>query len=226
MENSKKPRTILLNFNITKDTRINISNILSLEVKELQNNSMDNSVDVIKYIDRAGENKKNKIINTYTTTNKSIEINEMDLVREYGAIFVVDTNTETINNMKRCIGIVGAIIYDSDASQFALAPVCHMIYEISLDDMNYEKYSWQMLVNMIQSSSKSKDLSDLRIGIVVDSFLDELSSYNRGEPILPGFKLPTNIKLMYASSDKGGDGLLNWAIKQCDQAANKLKISK
>ena len=148
-------------------------------------------------------------------------MSETDLLREYDTIFVVDTNTEKLNNdMKRCIGIVGAIVYDSNMSQFGLIPVCHMIYEIPIDDMNYEKYTWNKLVNMIQNSAT---YSEQRIGIVVDSFLDNIFYFNRGEPILTEFQLPHNIKLMYASSDKGGDGLLNWAIKQCDNAANKLK---
>lgn len=220
MEDSKKPRSILAGLNIVKDTKINIGNILSIEVGGLPNNSISNSVDIIKYIDRKDEGKKNKVISFYTSKKRLIEMNETDLLREYDAIFVVDTNTEKVNNMKRCIGIVGAIVYDSDISQFGLIPVCHMIYEIPIDDMNYEKYTWNKLVGMIQNSAT---YSEQRIGIVVDSFFDDIFDFNRGEPILPGFQLPQNIKLMYASSDKGGDGLLNWAIKQCDKTANKLK---
>ena len=171
MENSKKPRSILVELNIAKDTRINIGNILSIEVGGLPNNSINSSVDIIKYIDRKDEGKKNKIISFYTSKNRLIEMNETDLMREYDAIFVVDTNTEEVNNMKRCIGIVGAIVYDSDKSQFGLIPVCHMIYEIPIDDMNYEKYTWNELVGMIQNSAT---YSEQRIGIVVDSFLDDI----------------------------------------------------
>lgn len=220
MNNSKKPRSILVDLNITKDTRINIGNILSIEVGGLQKNSIGNSVDIIKYIDRKEEGKKNKVISFYTSKDGLIEINETDLMREYDAIFVVDTNTEIVNDIKRCIGIVGVIEYDSDASEFALVPVCHMIYEIPIDDMNYEKYTWAILVNKILGSVT---YSKKQIGIVVDSFLGDIFGYNRGESILPRFQLPQNIKLMYASSDKSGDGLLNWAMKQCDKAANKLK---
>ena len=220
MDNSKKQRSILLRLNIAKDTQINVGDILSIEVGGLQKNGIGNSVDVIKYIDRSEESKKNKIISFYTSKDKLIEINETDLLREYDAIFVVDTNTEIVNNMKRCIGIVGAIVYDSDTSEFALVPVCHTIYETPIDDMNYEKYTWNILVDNIQSSAT---YSKKRIGIVVDSFLDDIFDYNKGKLILPEFQLPHNIKLMYASSDKSGDGLLNWAIKQCDKAANSLK---
>ena len=89
--------------------------------------------------------------------------------------------------------------------------------------MNFEKYTWIKLIEIIQNSSTY--LNKKKIGIVVDSYANEILEYNNGKEILPQNVLPQNFELMYAGSDKSGDGFLNWAIRQCDLAANTLKIN-
>lgn len=224
-KNNKKPRTKLLKFNIMEDTKINLDNKFSIEINGLpQIDSGSNYVDIITYIDRRKEGKKSKVINTYSSVSKNIAVNEINLIHEYDAIFVVDTNTEIINGKRRCIGVVGAIKYLSNEGLLGLEKTLHLIYDIEIDDMNSEKYTWCMLIEMIQHSSTYS--KDKRIGIVVDSFAGDILQYNKGKEILPGFILPDNFTLMYAGSDKKNDGILNWAISKCDDAANKLKINK
>ena len=204
MKNDKKPRTMQLNFNVFNDTKIDINGQYSVEVNGLSKSDKSNYVDIKTYIDRQSENKKNKLVNMY-------------------AIFVVDTNTEIIDNKRRCIGVIRQVKYFEKENKIGLEKSFHIIYEISIDDMNFEKYTWIKLIEIIQNSSTY--LNKKKIGIVVDSYANEILEYNNGKEILPQNVLPQNFELMYAGSDKSGDGFLNWAIRQCDLAANTLKIN-
>lgn len=223
MKNDKKPRTMQLNFNVFNDTKIDINGQYSVEVNGLSKSDKSNYVDIKTYIDRQSENKKNKLVNMYSSTNKNVAINPIDLIFEFDAIFVVDTNTEIIDNKRRCIGVIGQVKYFEKENKIGLEKSFHIIYEISIDDMNFEKYTWIKLIEIIQNSSTYSNKK--KIGIVVDSYANEILEYNNGKEILPQNVLPQNFELMYAGSDKSGDGFLNWAIRQCDLAANTLKIN-
>lgn len=223
MKNDKKPRTMQLNFNVFNDTKIDINGQYSVEVNGLSKSDKSNYVDIKTYIDRQSENKKNKLVNMYSSTNKNVAINPIDLIFEFDAIFVVDTNTEIIDNKRRCIGVIRQVKYFEKENKIGLEKSFHIIYEISIDDMNFEKYTWIKLIEIIQNSSTY--LNKKKIGIVVDSYANEILEYNNGKEILPQNVLPQNFELMYAGSDKSGDGFLNWAIRQCDLAANTLKIN-
>lgn len=223
IKNNKKPRTMRLDFNVFNDTKINLKGQYTIEIKGLPKNDKSNYVDIKTYINRQSENKKDKIVNIYSSTNKNVAIDPIELIFEFDAIFVVDTNTEIIDNKRRCIGVIGQVKYFEKEQKIGLEKSFHIIYEISKDDMNFEKYTWIKLIELIQNSSTYSN--DKRIGIVVDAYASEISGYNNGKEILPQIVLPQNFKLMYAASDKSGDGFLNWAIRQCDIAANQLKIN-
>lgn len=223
MKNDKKPRTMQLNFNIFNDIKIDINGQYTVEINGLSKSDKTNYVDIKTYIDRQSENKKNKLVNMYSSNNKNVAIYPLDLIFEYDAIFVVDTNTEIIDNKRRCIGVIGQVKYLEKGDKIGLEKSFHIIYEISIEDMNFEKYTWIKLIEIIQNSSTYSN--DKKIGLVVDSYASEILEYNNGKEILPQNVLPQNFKLMYAGSDKAGDGFFNWAIRQCDIAANKLKIN-
>ncbi len=214
----KKPRSMEIKFNISKDTKINIGNYI-LSVSGV-NASGNNSTDITTYMER--KDKKSKVITKYTTVKHNISGNPEELMDELDYIFVVDTNTVQIDtNTKCCIGVVGQVVKDKISSKLGLRKLCHMIYEIPLNDNNHEKYTW---IKLICEITKAKDYSaDKKIGIIVDAYLSDLDTYNKGNEILEGFILPSNFKFIYASADKSGDNFFTWAIKQCDNQANKLK---
>lgn len=224
MGNNKKPRAMQLNYNVFNDTKINVNGQYTIEINGLPKSDKLNYVNVKRYIDRQSENKKDKLINQYSSFNKNVAVNPIDLIYEYDAIFVVDTNTEIVGDKRRCIGIVGQVKYSKKDNKIGLEKSLHIIYEIPIDDMNFEKYTWIKLIEVIQNSRTYSD--DKKIGIVVDSYADEIFEYNNGKEILPEKVLPPNFKLIYAGSDKKGDSFLNWAIRQCDRAANELKVNK
>ncbi|MCI8605165.1 MAG: hypothetical protein HFE79_13660 [Ruminiclostridium sp.] len=221
MKNDKKSRTMLLNFNVYNDTKIDINGQYTVEIKGLSKSDKFNYVDIKTYIDRQSENRKDKLVYMYSSINKNVATNPIDLIFEFDAIFAVDTNTEIIDNKRRCIGVIGQVKYFKKEEKIGLEKSFYLVYEIPIDDMNFEKYTWIKLIEIIQNSSTYSN--DKKIGIVVDSYASEILEYNNGKEILPQNVLPQNFKLLYATSDKSGDGFLNWAIRQCDLAANKLK---
>ena len=118
------------------------------------------------------------------------------MIYEYDAIFVVDTNKEVVGNMLRCIGVIGQVRYFEEENKIGLEKLFHMIYKIPRDDKNFEKYTWIKLIEIIQNSSTY--LNKKKIGIVVDSYANEILEYNNGKEILPQNVLPQNFELMYA----------------------------
>lgn len=217
-DNKKKPRTMGINFNIEKDTKIEIGSY-NIEISGIGKEGT-NSTDISTYIERIG--KKNKIITQYNSKNKNVAVNPESLISEYDMIFVADTNTKDIDeNIKRCIGIIGFVAYNSITSEYELKEGFHVIYDINKNDNNHEKYTWNMLVNIILGLKGYSE--DMKIGIVVDAYLQDLKDYNQGKEILEGFILPPNFKFIYASADKSGDNFFTKAIRECDKAANALK---
>ena len=65
--------------------------------------------------------------------------------------------------------------------------------------------------------------SEQKIAIVVDSDLGEIDFYNkRTRPIVPGYFLPKNFSLVYASADSGSENLANHMLKLSDKISNVI----
>lgn len=85
--------------------------------------------------------------------------------------------------------------------------------------VNPEPLAWQRLIEYVAPKIEGK------IGIVVDSELGDLPFFNsRKLPICHDFYLPSNVQLIYASSERDSASPLNRAMAICDaDATNVLK---
>ena len=164
------------------------------------------------------EKKNDKVTTSYFADNNVQPVSEEEIMEQYSQVYVMDTNTDKRNGKKKCICVVGKV--EIRDIRFALRKLLNFNYEIEEDDNNFEKYSWCYFIQLLKDNP---NFDDNQIAIFFDSDLGKLGDYNSGKEILPGFVLPSNIKLMYSSADKSGDNLFTWAIKQCDNQANIIK---
>ena len=73
--------------------------------------------------------------------------------------------------------------------------------------------------------TKLGDISNKRIGVVVDSHLDDLPSFNARSRSLPnGSSLPKGFELIYGSADVGKDHVAPLLISRCDRAASRFMV--
>lgn len=82
-----------------------------------------------------------------------------------------------------------------------------------------ERLGWHHVVTVLELAKVTG-----RIALVVDSDLGSHATLNaREEELLPGFSLPPNFTLLYASADAGGtEYLANAALAMCNKQATKL----
>ena len=78
-----------------------------------------------------------------------------------------------------------------------------------------EKLGLMNLIEYIQSEETYSSYE--KIGIIVDSDLENLKSYNsRSTPIFDSFFLPQGLHLIYGTSDTGKDLFANQMLKYAD----------
>lgn len=209
-------RELIVNLNIHKNTKIKMGEYL-LEIGNISADGFDNTVDITRFYERP--NGKPKIEEQYTITSpKSTTLNSKELFLKFNRIFVIDTSYEQIIDQKVCAAAIGELIWDEQKKIYGLYKTAHLKFTLDSNDTNNpEKYSWSILIDNIIKLNTAK----LEYGIVVDSELGSLKSYNNGKPYFNNKVLPKNINFIYAT-DKGNT-LLNWAMKQCDKASKEIK---
>lgn len=214
----KKDRQMIVEFNVYKDTKITINdgskNIAVMDIKGLNSSDRKNSADITLLHKK--EKGGNKITTRYYSETPNISIVPEDVIGEFDYIFVIDTNTKLVENVRCCAAVIGWLLYHNE--KIVLKKFMHILFEIDVEDKNFEKYSWQKFIEELMK----QELGDCKIGLIVDAYLGDIKSFNEGVEILDNFRLPSNITLMYASADKKNDSVLNWAISQCDKGATEL----
>jgi len=176
------------------------------------------------------QNGKLKVISKINTNVEKINLNPHTNNLNYDWLLSIDTNSKQYDNKKISISCSAFINLTFD-EPFQIKKDLKQKWDINfkyLDafvsinpKVNPELIGWQILINWILASSNYNN--SLKVGIVVDSELGNLSDFNEGKkPFLGDIFLPKNFELIYASSDVGKDGPNNKMISICDKAANKV----
>ena len=96
-------------------------------------------------------------------------------------------------------------------------PFCIELMEVRIKP---ENFGWVLLIEYIQSKSRYQRFE--KVGIIVDSDLGNLKSYNsRDKAIFESFYLPEKYQLIYASSDAGKDLFANQMLKYADKVSTQ-----
>jgi hypothetical protein len=150
-----------------------------------------------------------------------------DLMRhlsEFNAIVVLDTNTRIIDGEK--ISACGFIIFTSRRSMRENSYEVNVIKDGIIafrncpNEMSPERYAWFLIARKLNSN-----LINIRrrFCLATDHDMDNHARYhNREIPIIRGFVLPANFKLMYARADAENQNILNFFIKKCDRESSQF----
>ncbi len=154
----------------------------------------------------------------------TLGIDDADFLATYDLIYIIDTNSPQMNDGKvhhltsflRC-----SIKNMGDSYQPEIYERVGYFHFVNLKNKNSEKVGW---INLFNANFFQEDLkANLKIGIVVDSYLAELDAYNAGQTaIIDEFFLPLGVTLMYAGADNK-DNLVNKLISANDHLAKDYK---
>ena len=144
-------------------------------------------------------------------------------LERYELILAVDTNTKTIEcNTIAVTSVVVAqqtkVLVPGKTVLYCRAEQC---FEFRNPIEKPELIGWKTVIEMLQANPVYR--STMKIGIIVDSDLDNLDSYNnRVLPISDGFYLPQNFTLIYASSDNATESVANRLLKVAHATASRV----
>ena len=149
-----------------------------------------------------------------------------DLIRQilkYDRLVAIDTNTYKEEEGIISIGIAHQVfgIPSEEGFKFHYIPV-NRPFLIRGNSEKPENQNWMNLLKFITNHKNHNP--NFKIGIIVDSDLANIPSFNRREkPIFENYFLPDNFELIFAS-DTANDSFLNQAIKKCHSLANEAYI--
>lgn len=162
------------------------------------------------------ESKRRKLLSNYPGQINGSLNPDLRLL-DFRHILVVDTNSKVINGKNFCRTAMlhltpGKISADGVAFKYAAA------LEIEFLDPEHdpEKVGWLLAIETIKSS---EILNGKKVAIATDHDQEIINSVNRRELKICGkVKLPKNIKLIFATADRG-EYILNKLMRKADMLA-------
>lgn len=150
-------------------------------------------------------------------------LSDLDFLATYDLVYIIDTNTlEKDGETHHITSFVRCRILDwGDSYHIDLYERVGYFHFVNLTHESFEKVGW---CNLFHQDFFKEDLAaGLKIGVVVDSYYDQLDGYNkRSEPILNKDFLPNGVTVMHATANKN-DTLVNRLMRTADSFANEYK---
>ncbi len=221
VKTKKKPRKE----NIYSTTKGGVKEI-SLSVDQTGNIEFDTKMINIYSEITYDRQKRPKVLSRVPQAKgATFEINEA-IENNFDIVFAIDTNTRQFGDYNVSVsGIIQCqkvIAVDPSGKAWQdwqyWVPFCMEFIEIKTKP---ENLGWMMLIDLL--ISKVSKFIEKRIGIIVDSDLENLNHYNlRTLPIYEGFFLPKKIKLIYASCDGGMEFFSNKMLRLADKVSKNM----
>ena len=158
-------------------------------------------------------------------------LNELEILqRNFDVIVVVDTNTLSINGEPYSVACFAAgltkslgVVQNSNGRLTAKTNIKRAGF-ICFKNCDHpgtaEKFSLWKVVSML---SKSPNFGKHRYGVVTDHDLSKHGKWNAGEiPLFGVFTLPSNVTLLYATTDAGSNTFLAALLSVSDKEATRM----
>jgi hypothetical protein len=219
----RKPRTLIVNFNLNRGSNIDIefdAKVQKLVIKGVKNSNMK-AIENINLITSYARPTKNKILNYIPLAVRQFQINPNDaLVNNFSAIFACDTNYVGVGSLKICVTCLSVLRFLNE--QYISDPICAIVFSMDAGEMiNPERIGWAHFIDSISNSALFKSAN--AIALVIDSDLDDLDNLNsRIEPVFEQKFLKEKFTLIYGSTDTGKDLIANKLVSTADKAAKDL----
>lgn len=162
-----------------------------------------------------------KILHNSISPRDEVWFNSNRQLLDYDHLVAVDTNTKQIGGSSVSITAAYHLVPKWHSAEQAF---CQGAVIALLEMWNVigkpENMGWWQILQAIKKSSQ--DYSG-RIGLIVDSDLENHEKFNSREiPILHDFFLPDNVNIIYASDRGGAEHLSTRMIKYCHDLASDL----
>ncbi|MDF9401536.1 hypothetical protein ABMX65_22720 [Vibrio vulnificus] len=214
-----KPRTMIVNVHINEGETIEtnwdqVNQKLSLKVKQGEEVVSARKIESTIQYERA---KKPKILNKIEFSRSSeFTVSSSDALKSYNQVWGIDTNRKDLFGY---FANVSGITVCSTDGEDVFYPVASIIFGQTKG--NPELFGWRKFIEFVVNNEKYD--SNSKYGLIVDSELSEISAINDGNVAIHGdFYLPSNWKLIYATSDSGKDSILNKVISESDKTSTKV----
>lgn len=137
---------------------------------------------------------------------------------EYSVIVAIDTNTKSVGGESISVCCVAAARAHKFSDLLWLQQYPVLCYEFRNISGKPENLVWREVLRRLHWSLRIQ-----KIALVVDSDLGNIQRYNmRKLPIVDDFFLPSNITMVYASSDVGKEIAFNQVIGLADKEARTI----
>ena len=174
-------------------------------------------------------NKNAKIITKIPQATEQSQMSPYSFLEHFDVVFAVDTNTRQIGSDIHSVAAM-SILEVLEIAKKPNGAICRVKLNMNMFGAlirgknvpgNPENWFWRVAIEDGIKKLYSKYSENLRIGLVVDSDLNNIEKFNsRALPIHEDYFLPKNISLIYASVDTGSDYVLNKLIIICDREAS------
>ncbi len=182
--------------------------------------------DIVSQVSYKRNSGKSKIVNQAKLDEFSslMQWHPHFFLKNYNAIFAIDTNTKDIGNKKISVACYSWLENKGKNENGGITCNCMILgyycYE-NIEPGTAEKVSLVNLIKNIQNYPFY--LSENKIAIVTDHGLENIEKINKRDlPIIDNEYLPLNFDILYASADVGKEYLLNKLIADCDREANNF----
>ncbi len=219
---NKKPRNICITTDMGRPVEVNGIRVSPSGYFEFLHNGLtltpENAYHDISFDRIQGQ----KILSKIPLDPNKLLMDPNFVLQKFDGVFAIDTNTKIINgeiiSISCCI-VLCVLTYKNNIITAQYAPI-HCL-EFRNIKQQAENIAWMKSIQLISANPSYNP--NLKIGIIVDSDLGNLSEYNnRIKPIYSDFYLPQNIELIYASTDVGKEYIINKLISLCDKEARIL----
>lgn len=171
------------------------------------------------YRERNSDSKKKKLVSIVPGLTDRITVNTGHIFNSFDAVVSIDTNTyekDLVGGDK--LSVLGVSIsrkMELKYPELLEITARHAIEFRNLKDPK-EKHGWFVGLHKMYTSGLLKP--EWKVAVIVDSYANEVMSFNNGAEIVAGFRLTPEIKFVYASADTGQF----FALNKCMKAADKL----
>jgi hypothetical protein len=166
-----------------------------------------------------------KILNRIPLSSTLLKTNPNEaLAANYDILFAVDTNKRSIKGLRFSVTGVIEARHTRHPVTGSAAFAYHTPFLLEFTQVRSERpenLGWMVTVQNIEADPRYGEFG--RIGLIVDSDLQNLQKYNeRKVPIHENWFLPRRFTLVYASADVGREYLANRLIHAADTASRML----
>jgi hypothetical protein len=168
---------------------------------------------------RRSSSGKPKLVSIVPGLSDKITLNIGHIFWSFDAVVSIDTNTPKKRVNGETLSVLGVAV--AKPTKLAYPPLVRITANKAIEFRNLkdpkEKYGWLIALQALYNTGWLDPRR--KVGVIVDAYLNELSDFNAGGEIVPGYTLPENTKLIYASSDTAQFFGVNKCIKAADSFA-------